>query len=121
MLPRSAEGALRVDRLGRLRSIAPVFGAVAPAAGEYQANTVYDAQFSFISKTKSHQPGLFMTVSPDDTKAPACPGVDLRSAEDGIHVTLSDASGPADALFVTHPAGVLSHGQPHTIRFWIKV
>jgi hypothetical protein len=92
---------------------------VASAAGENQANTVYDAQFSFLSKTESQQPGLFMTVSPDDTQGARMSWVDLRDAEDGIHVTLSDAPEP-DGEFVTHPAGVLSRGEPHTIRFWIK-
>jgi uncharacterized repeat protein (TIGR01451 family) len=93
---------------------------VAPAAGENQTNTVYDAQFSFIPTTPEHQDGLYMTISPDDTRGARMSWIDLRDTQDGISVDLSDASGPNGA-FRTHHAGVLSHGEPHTIRFWIKV
>ncbi len=94
---------------------------VTPPAGENLGNTVYDAQFSFISTSPaSRQPGLYMTISPDDTQGARMSWVDLEDTPEGIHVHLSDSSG-ANGAFVTHDAGVLSRGQPHTIRFWIKV
>ena len=61
-----------------------------------------------------------MTISPDDGRGARMSWVDLQDTDKGIRVNLSDASGP-DGEFVTHDAGVLSRGQPHTIRFWIKV
>ncbi len=94
---------------------------VSPPAGENLGNTVYDARFSFIStKPGSQQPGLYMTISPDDARGGRMSWVDLRDTPEGIAVNLSDASG-ADGAFVTHDAGVLSRGEPHTIRFWVKV
>jgi uncharacterized repeat protein (TIGR01451 family) len=94
---------------------------VTPPAGENLGNTVYDAQFSFISaRPESQQDGLYMTISPDDARGARMSWVDLRDTEKGIHVNLSDASGP-DGTFKTHDAAVLTRGQPHTIRFWIKV
>ena len=94
---------------------------VTPAAGENQLNTVYDARFSFISaRPAAQQPGLYMTISPDDGRGGRMSWVDLRDTDQGIDVNLSDASG-ADGAFVTHDVGLLSRGQPHTIRFWIKV
>ena len=106
----------------RVRSTIQTYSApVTPAAGEGQVNTVYDAQFSFISTTPAaQQPGLYMTISPDDGRGARMSWIDLRDTDEGIGVNLSDASG-ADGAFVTHDAGVLSRGQPHTIRFWIKV
>ena len=61
-----------------------------------------------------------MTISPDDGRGARMSWIDLRDTDEGIVVNLSDASGP-DGTFVTHDAAVLSRGQPHTIRFWIKV
>ena len=94
---------------------------VTPPAGENLGNTVYDAQFSFISaRPESDQPGLYMTISPDDTRGARMSWVDLQDTEGGIRVHLSDASGP-DGTFKTHNVGLLSRDEVHTIRFWIKV
>jgi uncharacterized repeat protein (TIGR01451 family) len=93
---------------------------VTPAAGEGQANTVYDARFSFISTTPEHQPGLYTSVSPDDGQGARMSWVGLEDTPAGIAVELSEASGPNGA-FEYHGAGVLSRDEPHTIRFWIKV
>ena len=96
-------------------------GPVTPAAGENQANTVYDARFSFIStRPQAQQPGLYMTISPDNGQGGRMSWIDMRDTDEGIRVDLSDASG-AGGKFVTHHAGVLSREEPHTIRFWIKV
>src|SRR4051794_4730412 len=94
---------------------------VLPAAGENQVNTVYDARFSFISTTPAaQQPGLYLTVSPDDYHGGRMAWVDLRDTDAGIHVNVSDAPA-ADGKFRTYDAGVLAREVPHTIRFWIKV
>ena len=94
---------------------------VTPAAGENLTNTVYDAQFSFIStRPTAQQPGLYMTISPDDGRGGRMSWIDLSDTDEGIRVDLSDTSG-ANGAFKTHHAGVLPRAQPHTIRFWIKV
>ena len=68
---------------------------VTPAAAENQANTVYDAQFSFISTTPdAEQPGLYMTVSPDSSEGARMAWIDLRDTDEGIHVTFSTPRRP---------------------------
>jgi uncharacterized repeat protein (TIGR01451 family) len=94
---------------------------VVPAAGENQANMVYDARFSFISTMPgSQQRGLLLTVSPDDYHGARMSWVALEDTADGIKVSLSDAP-EADGRFRYYEAGVFDREQPHAIRFWIKV
>jgi uncharacterized repeat protein (TIGR01451 family) len=91
---------------------------VDPPAGETQPNTVYIARFSFIDP--AFQEGLSVTVSPDSGDGSRMAWVGLRDTTDGIEVTTSDSSGTGGA-FVPTDLGVLSHGQPHTIEFRIKL
>lgn len=91
---------------------------VAPPAGETQPNTVYIARFSFFDP--AFQDGLEVTVSPDSGDGSRMAWVGLLDQSDGIHVSTSDSSGPGGD-FVDTPLGVLSHGQPHTIEFRIKL
>jgi uncharacterized repeat protein (TIGR01451 family) len=79
---------------------------------------VYIARFSFTDP--AFQNGLSVTVSPDSGDGSRMAWVGLLDQQDGIHVSTSDSSGPAGA-FVATPLGVLSHGQPHTIEFRIKL
>ena len=94
---------------------------VASPAGEDRANTEYDAQFSFISKTpNAEQPGLFITVSPDSYEGSRMSKVILEDTDGGIHIWITDTPNE-DGEFVDYDAGVFDRSVPHTIRFWIKL
>ena len=91
------------------------------AAGENAANTEYTAEFSFISKTPTvQQPGLNMTVSPDNGVGGRMAYVGLRDTSAGIVATVYDTP-EADGDFVAYGGGVLDRKVPHTIKFWIKL
>ena len=90
------------------------------AAGETLPNTVYDAQFQFIPRTQSEQPGLYLTVSPDGYEGSRMSWVSLRDRPDGVHVSFSH-SPEIDGEFEYFDVAVLNRTQPHTIRFWIKL
>jgi uncharacterized repeat protein (TIGR01451 family) len=93
----------------------------AVAAGETLANTEYTAEFSFISTTPgSQQPGLNMSVSPDNSVGGRMSYVGLRDMPEGVRVTVFDTPEP-DGEFVAYSGGLLDRGVPHTIRFWIKL
>jgi uncharacterized repeat protein (TIGR01451 family) len=91
---------------------------VVPPAGENQRNTVLIAKFSVFDPT--YQPGLQVTVSPDSGEGSRMAWVGLVDTSAGIHVTTSDSSG-VDGDFIDTDLGLLSHGQPHTIEFRIKL
>ena len=91
---------------------------VDPPAGETLPNTVYIARFSFIDP--AFQNGLSVTVSPDSGDGSRMAWVGLLDKSDGIHVSTSDSSG-ANGAFVETPLATLSHGQPHTIEWRIKL
>jgi len=92
--------------------------AVVPPAGETQPNTVYTAKFSFADP--EFQKGLQLTVSPDNGEGGRMSWVRLLDQPDGVHVDASDSPG-SDGGFAYYDLGKLSHGQPHTIEFRIKV
>jgi uncharacterized repeat protein (TIGR01451 family) len=88
-------------------------------AGEGQTNSVYTAQFSFTTTTPDYQPGLYMSISPDNGVGGRMSYVTLRDTTDGIAVALQDTP-LEDGDFVAHPLALLDRGVPHTIKFWIK-
>ena len=89
--------------------------------GEARPNKVFIAEFSFMSKTRAYQPGLFLSVSPDSGEGSRMSWVGLEDTPDGIRVSVNDTP-DVDGEFVAHPAPLLlSHTSPHRIRFWIKV
>jgi uncharacterized repeat protein (TIGR01451 family) len=88
-------------------------------AGEEKFNKVFMAQFSFMSKTRGYQPGLFLSVSPDSYEGSRMSYVGLKDTEGGIQVTVSDTP-EEDGEFVSTDVALLSHKVPHTIRFWIE-
>ena len=91
------------------------------SAGEEQPNKVFIAQFSLMSTTPVHQPGLFLSVSPDSHEGSRMSWVGLEDTPAGIRVSAAD-SPEADGEFVTYPdLALLDRTQPHTIRFRIKV
>ena len=91
------------------------------AAGESLANTEYTAQFSFISvHPNSQQPGLRISVSPDNGHGGRMSYIGLDDLADGIHVTFFDTPNP-DGDFMGYDLGTLPRNVPHTIRFWMKL
>ena len=88
--------------------------------GEARPNKVFLAEFAFMSTTPAHQPGLFLSVSPDSGEGSRMSWVGLEDTPAGIRVSVSD-SPDVDGEFVEHPGPTLNRTSPHRIRFWIKV
>jgi len=91
-----------------------------PSAGE-DANTEYVGEFSFISsRPDAQQPGLFMTMSPDDGVGGRMSGVRLIDEDDGIRAVIFDTPNPTTGKFESYDAGLYSRDEVHTVKFWIK-
>ena len=60
-----------------------------------------------------------MTVSPDSGDGSRMAWVGLLDTPDGIQVSTCDSG--ADGAFADTQLGTLSHGQPHTIEWRIKL
>ena len=91
------------------------------AVGEARPNKVFLAEFSVMSNAPTaYQPGLFLSVSPDSGEGSRMSWVGLEDTADGIQVSVNDTP-DVDGKFVAHPGPLLSHSEPHEIRFWIKV
>jgi uncharacterized repeat protein (TIGR01451 family) len=89
-------------------------------AGQKLADTVFTAQFSFISvHPDRQQPGLNIDVSPDNGRGSRMSFIGLTDTPDGIQVTFWDT--PGSQGFVAYDLGTLARNVPHTIRFWIRL
>jgi uncharacterized repeat protein (TIGR01451 family) len=88
--------------------------------GEGRVNKVFMAQFSFMSTTPVHQPGLFLSVSPDSGEGSRMSWVGLEDTPAGIRVSAADTP-EVDGEFVDYDLALLDRTHPHTVRFWIKV
>jgi uncharacterized repeat protein (TIGR01451 family) len=89
------------------------------AAGERESNTVYTAQFSFISvHPDREQPRLQISVSPDMGEGGRMSYIGLNDTSEGIAVTFYETHGTS---FVGHDLGTLPRNVPHTIRFWMRL
>ena len=88
--------------------------------GEPRPNKVFLAEFAFMSKMPVHQPGLFLSVSPDSGEGSRMSWVGLEDTANGIRVSVNDTP-DVDGEFVAHPGPLLDRTSPHRIRFWIKV
>ena len=92
----------------------------AQSAGENEPNTEYTGEFSFISsKPTAQQPGLFMTISPDNSTGGRMSAVRLIDGDDGIRALIFDTPTPT-GLFEAYDAGLYSRDAVHTVKFWIK-
>ena len=93
------------------------------AAGEDLTDSVYTAQFSFISLSSQEQPRLQISVSPDMGEGGRMSFIGLNDTKtdkaDGIDVTFYDTN--ADGDFVPYDLGILRRDKPHTIKFWMKL
>jgi uncharacterized repeat protein (TIGR01451 family) len=95
--------------------------ATAEAAGENLPNTEYTAQFSFISlKPAVEQPGLMVSISPDNGIGARMSYIGLEDTTGGIRVLFYDTPAP-DGEFVAYDLGTLAREEPHTIKFWIRL
>ena len=94
-------------------------------AGEAETNKVFDGTFQFISTSADYQPGLFLSVSPDNGLMPrrAARGCPTSSLEDTPTVSRSRSSDYArwHQLPVRSSLGtVYSRNEAHTVRFLIE-
>ncbi len=98
-------------------------------AGQDLTDTVFIGQFSFISVFPGVQPGLRISVSPDNGEGGRMSYIGLDDMPDGIHVVFYDTTPDGDyteydlagaglGIVLGNPA--LSHNQVHTVRFWIQ-
>ena len=87
-------------------------------AGETQANKVFDGTFQFRSTSAAHQPGLNVSVSPDNGHGARMSFVSLEDTPSGIKITFFDAQ--ADGSFRAHEVGTYSRTDVHTVRFLIE-
>jgi uncharacterized repeat protein (TIGR01451 family) len=89
-------------------------------AGENLTNTVYTAQFSFISiHPDRQQSGLHMDVSPDNGEGGRMSYIGLTDTQAGINVLFYDTD--KNGKFVPHDLGTLPRDVPHTIRFFMRL
>ena len=84
--------------------------------GEARLNNVFLAEFSVMSTTSAHQPGLFFSVSPDSGEGSRMSWVGLEDTKEGIRVSVNDTP-DVDGKFVAHPGPLLDRTSPHEIRF----
>ncbi len=99
-------------------------------AGEDESNTVFTYEFSFISTVTTYQPGLNVSVSPDDGSGGRMLRVDLMTSDQRSCgnstwcVVLAVADAPTDAVPfgypVTHDLAWLDPAKPHTIKVSMK-
>ena len=100
-------------------------------AGEAESNTVFTYEFSFISTVTTYQPGLNVSVSPDDGSGGRMLRVDLMTSDQRSCgnstwcVVLAVADAPTDAVPfgypVTHDLAWLDPAKPHTIKVSMKL
>ena len=89
-------------------------------AGENDTNKVFTAQFSFIPTTPNPQPGLYVSVSPDDYAGGRMLRVDLKSLGDRVLVVIADSPTGTDGDIIEHPVALLDPSKPHTIKLSMK-
>lgn len=96
---------------------------LANPAGESLANNHFDASFSIGSTQSTQQPGLFLSVSPDDGNGSRMSYAGFDDQADGIHVIFYDATDPGPlgtvATFNQHDVATIDRTSAHTIRFSI--
>lgn len=91
------------------------------AAGESTANNHFEASFSVGSTMGTQQPGLFMSVSPDDGQGSRMSYVGFDDQADGIHVIFYDVTNagpyPSVASFNQTDVVTLDRTSAHDVRF----
>jgi hypothetical protein len=93
------------------------------AAGESTGFNHFDATFSVGTALATQQPGLTLSVSPDDGTGGRMSYLRFEDQADGVHVFFDDVTDPGPlgtvATFNEHDIATLDRTQAHTIRFSI--
>ena len=78
----------------------------------------FEAQFDVASTTQAEQPGMALSVSPDNGAGARMSYLSLVDESDGIHVNFYDVEGTSNpANFVETPdIAILSYDSPHTVK-----
>ena len=96
---------------------------LANAAGESTGFKHFDATFSIGTALATQQPGLTLSVSPDDGTGGRMSYLRFEDQSDGVHVFFDDVTdaGPLGtvATFNEHDIATLDRAHAHTIRFSI--
>jgi hypothetical protein len=96
---------------------------LASPAGESTGQNHFEASFSIGTALATQQPGLALSVSPDDGSGGRMSYLRFEDQADGVHVFFDDVTdaGPVGtkAAFNEHDIAVLGRGSAHTIRFSI--
>ncbi len=102
------------------QTIAP--GVTSPA-GESTSNKHFEATFSIGTTLATQQPGLALTVAPDDGTGSRMSNLQFVDQADGVHVIFTDVTDtvllPKAATFNNVDIATLSRTTAHTIRFSI--
>jgi hypothetical protein len=93
-------------------------------AGESGSNRYFEASFSIGTASANEQPGLTMSVSPDDGSGSRMSYLRFEDRTDGVHVFFDDATNPGplgDPAAITDfnetELATLDRGDAHRIRF----
>jgi hypothetical protein len=96
---------------------------LAQAAGEAPAQTHFEASFKIGTTSASEQPGLHLSVSPDNGAGGRMSYLRFEDRADGVHVFFDDATdaGPyyTQATFSDQDIATLSRTSSHTVQFAI--
>ncbi|HEX5448339.1 MAG TPA: Ig-like domain-containing protein [Candidatus Saccharimonadales bacterium] len=96
---------------------------VTEPAGENQTNQHFEASFSIGSTESTQQPGLFLSVSPDNGSGSRMSYVGFDDESDGVHVQFYDVTDPGPlgtvANFNESDVATLNRTAAHTIKFAI--
>jgi hypothetical protein len=86
--------------------------------GQDETNKVFDATFEFISTSADYQPGLQISVSPDNGHGGRMSFVSLTDTPEGIFIRFFETD--ANGNFVGHDVGTYTRNEVHTIQFLIE-
>ena len=93
------------------------------AAGEASGSSHFEASFSIGTALAAQQPGLALSVSPDDGTGGRMSFLRFEDRADGVHVFFDDVTDPGPvgttATFNEHDLATLDRAHSHTIRISI--
>jgi hypothetical protein len=96
---------------------------LASPAGEATTKNHFEASFQIGTTQASFQPGLYMSVSPDDGNGSRMSYLRFEDHADGVHVFFDDVTDPGPlgtvANFSDTDIATLDRAHSHTIRFSI--
>jgi len=103
------------------QTFAPDLALGAGETGVGDAKNHYEAQFDIKSTQAAHQPGLVLSVSPDDGNGARMSYLRFEDQADGIHVFFSEVTnaGPIGTVssFSSEDIATIDRTSAHTIKF----